>query len=133
MTVSTYLLCFLAGLLGMAFHVFAVKIPATKTAASVGNVKFTYGAFFQDELAAILANVIMLGIFIMLLPLIVKIKPEVGPYLIGLFAFVGYTGASFLIALMGKATAKINAIVNVKTDVADGVSKDVSPPASPTI
>lgn len=130
MTFTTYLLCFLAGLLGIVFHIFAVKIPAVKQAAKVGNIPFTYSAFFQDELAAILASLIMVFIFLIALTEILAYKPDLKNYLIGGFVFVGFTGSSLLVSILGKATAKINAIVDAKTNIADNVKPPDPPPAA---
>lgn len=127
MTFSTYLLCFLAGLLGIAFHIFAIKLPATKTRATVANMNFSYGAFFQDELAAILASLLTVIILLVVLDELVAFKPAVLPYLKFGFVFIGFTGSSILIAILGKASDKINAVVDVKTNTAD----QVSPPSGP--
>ena len=122
MTFSTYILCFVAGLLGIFFHIFAVKMPAVKTSAQVGNVPFTYRAFFQDELAAILASLLMVIILLVVLQEIIAYQPAVVPYLKAGFVFVGYTGSSLLVSWLGKAQDKINSIVNIKTNTADGIA-----------
>lgn len=126
-TLQTYLLCLAAGLLGIAFHIFAVKIPAVKTSAQVGNVPFSYGNFFQDELAAILASIIMVVIFLFILQEVLAMEPAIKPYLVISFVFVGFSGSSFLVSLLGKAQGKVNSIINSKTDIADSV---VPPPAT---
>lgn len=131
MTFTTYLLCFLAGCLGILFHIFAVKIPATKKQAQVANMKFTYKGFFQDELVAILASLLTVIILLVVLNEVLALKPAVEPYLKSGFVLVGYTGSSILIALLGKASQKINEVVNIKTDVADQVSPQ--PPPPPTV
>lgn len=130
MTTNTYIMCFLAGLLGILFHLFAVKIPSTKTRATVANMKFTYSAFFQDELAAILASFLTVIIFLVLLDEFIAFKPDVLPYVKAAFVFVGFTGSSILIAALGKASAKINTIVDVKTNLADAIDPPPPPPAT---
>jgi hypothetical protein len=120
MNFTTYLLCFLAGLLGILFHIFAVKLPAIKQQAKVANMPFSYSAYFQDDLAAILGSLLTVVILLVVLDELVAFKPAVLPYLKAAFVFVGFTGSSILISLLGKAQDKINQVVDVKTDVADG-------------
>ncbi|SRR5260221_7680687 len=120
MNFNFYFLCFLSGLIGIFFNIFAVKIPAVKKAAKVGNAPFSYTAYFQDELAALLASFLTVIAFLILLDEVVAYQPAILPYLKVAFFFVGFTGASIVIALLGKAQDKINAIVDVKTDIADG-------------
>lgn len=127
MTITTYLLCFAAAFLGMVFHVTAVKIPGVKKSASVANMQFTYSGFFQDELAAILANVCVILIWVVILDELIKYKPDILPYIIGISVLIGFSGSSLLLAVLGKAQAKINSIVNVKTDISD----QVEPPEPP--
>lgn len=126
----TYSLCFFAGLLGVALHVFAVKIPQTKTRATVANIQFTYTAFFQDELAAILASVISLMIYVVCLKELLAYQPVIKPFITFGSVFVGYTGSSIIIAILGKASAKINAVVDTKTDISDSVSPPKPPPVT---
>jgi hypothetical protein len=120
-------MCFLAGLLGIAFHIFAVKLPATKTRAQVANMAFTYTAFFQDELAAILSSLLAVIAALVALDELVAYKPDVLPYIKVGFIFIGFTGSSVLIALLGKASSKINAVVDIKTNISDQVAPDVPP------
>lgn len=121
MTTLTYLLCFLAAFLGMVFHVTAVKIPGVKKSANVANMKFSYSAFFEDELAALLANLCVIFIWLLVLGEAVAYKPFILPYIIGISVLIGFSGSSLLLALLGKAQNKINDIVNVKTDISDQV------------
>jgi hypothetical protein len=120
MNLNTYVLCFIAGLLGILFHIFAIKIPAVKERARVANVKFSYREYFADDLAGMLASLLTVVILLVVLDELVAFKPAVIPFIKFGFVFVGFTGSSILIALLGKAQKKINDIVDVKTDKADG-------------
>lgn len=126
MTTSTYLYCFLAGLLGMLFHIFAISMPAVKARQQVANMNFTMACYFKDEAAAIVANLLTLLIVLITLNELVAFKPEVIPWLKIGFVLIGYTGSSLLITVLGKAQAKINNVVDVKANEADGLP----PPAS---
>lgn len=121
MTTLTYLWCFIAGLLGMLFHIFAVSMPAVKTRATVANMQFTYGCYFKDEAAAIIANLLTILILLVTLNELVAFKPEVIPWLKAAFVLVGYTGSSLLITVLGKASGKINTVVDIKSNEADGL------------
>lgn len=127
MTVSTYIMCFLAGLLGMLFHIFAIQMPAVKTRAVTANMQFSIRGYFKDEAAAIIANLLTILILLVVLKELVAFKPEVLPYITAGFVFVGYSGSSVLISLLGKAQAKINTVVNIKTDISDKVAPDIPP------
>lgn len=120
MTLQTYIWCFVAGLLGILFHLFAVKIPAVKNQAKVANLPFSLKDYITDDLAGIVSSVLTVLVFLVVLDEVVAFRPSVLPWLKGSFIFVGFTGSSLLIALLGKATGKINEVVNIKTDVADG-------------
>lgn len=120
MTLETYAWCFSAGLLGILFHIFAIKIPAVKSRTKVANEKFNVGQYLQDDLAGIITSVLSVLILLVVLDELVAFKPVVLPYLKAGFVFVGYTGSSILVALLGKAQSKINQVVDIKTDKADG-------------
>lgn len=120
MTLQTYLWCFIAGLLGIGLHIWAVKLPNIKAQAKVGNIPFSYSKYFQDDLPAILSSAITVAIFLVILDELVAFKPAVIPFLKAGFIFVGFTGSSILIALLGKASKRVNNIVDAKTDIADG-------------
>ncbi len=130
MNATTYLLCFVAGLLGMTFHIFAIKIPAVKKQATVANMGFSYGAYLKDDLAAILASLLTILILLVVLDEVVKFKPEVLSYLKFFFVCIGYMGSSVLISVMGQAVSKINSVVDLKTNISDALQPPVSSAAS---
>ncbi len=120
MTAETYIWCFLAGLLGLLFYLFAIKIPTVKNNAKVANMPFSYGQYFQDDLAAIMASLFTILILLVVLDEVVALRPNVLPFLKAGFVFVGYTGSSLLVKVLGKAQSKIDEVVDIKTDKADG-------------
>lgn len=115
-----YLQCFVAGLLGILFHVFVVKLPSVKARAKAANVEFSIKSYFQDDWVALGAALITVLIAVFALDELLGYRPNVLKYIKYLFFFVGFTGSSLLIALLGKTTKAINDIVDVKTDIADG-------------
>lgn len=127
-TTSTYLLCFLSGILGLLFHIFAIKIPGIKARATVANVPFSLIQYLKDDSAAIFASLVSILLFIVILDEAIAFKPEVLPYIKVGFAFVGFTGSSVLIAVFGTAQTKLNKIIDVKTgppDTPDTTNKTV--------
>jgi hypothetical protein len=120
MTFETYLWCFLAGLLGLLFHLFAIKIPSVKTSSKVANLPFSYRQYFQDDLAGILGSLLAVLVFLIVLDELVAIKPIILPFLKIGFVFVGISGSAILIKILGRAQKKINDVIDEKTDKADG-------------
>lgn len=120
MTTQLYIMCLLSGLLGIAFHVFAIKIPSVKVRAKSANMPFSIGAYLKDDLTAIIASIITVAIFVVAIDEIVGYNPSLIRFIKFGFAFVGYTGSSLLILAFGKFGGKINDIVDAKTDIADG-------------
>lgn len=134
MNIQTYLWCFLAACLGLLFNLFAVKIPSVKARAIVANMPFSYGQYFKDDATAIISSFLTILIYLFLLKELVAWKPVLVPYIIGASVFIGFTGASLLIAVLGVAQGKINSVVNVKTDISDGkVPPDTPIPNSKTV
>lgn len=120
MALSIIIQCFLAGVLGQLLHIFAIKVPAMKERAKVANEKFNLLEYLKDDLAAVLSNVLTILIFLVVLDELIKLKPAVEPYLKVGFVFVGFTGSSILISLLGRAQKKLNQVVDEKTNIADG-------------
>jgi len=114
-----YAWCFVAGLLGILFHIVAIKIPSMKKRAKVANEPFDFRVYLKDDAAAIAASVVTVLILLVTLDEVLNFKPAIQPYLKASFIFVGYTGSSILIAILGTAQAKIDKVVDTKTDIAD--------------
>ncbi len=123
---QTYFLCAVAALMGMLFNVFALKIPSAKTRATAANIKFSVSDYFSTEWAALVANIFAIIVALLVLGEAIKFKPEIQGWIVTIFAFYGFTGSSLLIALFGQVSNKINSIVDIKTNKADGGSENVS-------
>lgn len=122
MTTQMYVLCAVAAFTGMLLHVFAIKIPSAKTRATAANIKFYVKDYFQSEWPAIAANIACIVIGLLIVGEAIKYKPEIQGYIITLSAFYGFTGSTLLLAIFGQVSKKINAVVDVKTNTADGSS-----------
>ena len=120
MTVPLFIQLMVGGLIGMAIHVFAVKLPGHKQKCVAGNVPFSVGGYFKaDWIAIVAAFLCVLGV-VYAIDEVIKAAPKVQDYLKVLMIAVGFSWSSLFIALLGRATAAVMKIIDVKTDVADG-------------
>lgn len=122
MDTKLYIWCALSALLGMALHVFAVKLPAALTRAKTANVKLTGMQFLMSELPGLCSTLAAIAIALLVVDEVLNYKPNLSGWLKGLFAFYGYTGSSILLAVFGKVGKQLNSIVDIKTNIADEVT-----------
>jgi hypothetical protein len=119
-----YLQCFIAGILGILFHVFAIKLPATQSRAKAANIPFSLKDYLSEDWIALGASVLTVLIAVFALDEVIGYKPAILKYVKYFFVFIGFTGSSILIAVLGKAGKAINNIVDIKTDIADATTTD---------
>lgn len=115
-TLSLYVQVFIACLLGLLFHLLAVKIPSVKERARVANMKFSLLEYLKDDSLAIAASVVGILAYTYSLNEIIGYKPEIVGVIKFISIAVGFMGSSLFIAILGKASKAINAVVDVKTD-----------------
>lgn len=120
MTTLAFLQSFGAGVLGILFHIFVIKLPSLKKRSQAANLSFTFKEYIQEDWLALAASFIALFIALMVIDEVVKYKPIIADFLKWIFVFIGYTGSSTLVALLSKTDTVINKVVDIKTDVADG-------------
>lgn len=113
----------IAGVLGILFHIFVMKIPALRKRAKIANEPFSFKAYWLDDYPGIVASFITVALAIVALDELIGYRPSMLKYVKYFYFFVGYTGSSILLALLSKTEKAINAVINTKTDIAD--SKDV--------
>ena len=118
---QTYLFCFLAGLSGICAHVLFIKLPELKKSSKVANRPFVLSGYFSDEWLALASSVLTILIAMLVIDEIIKWQPFVIDWLKWFFVFIGYTGSSLLQAALGKTADKINQVIDVKTNIADGI------------
>jgi hypothetical protein len=121
MNIETYASTAILGILGIVFHILVVKLPATKKRAQVANMNFSVTDYFKDDWMAISASFVTVVVYLLLMHLLVAWQPTYQPFVSAIGFCIGFMGSSVLVAALGKASDKINQIVNVKTDIADGV------------
>lgn len=119
-----YINCFIAGILGMLFHLIAYKIPALKRRAKVANEKFEFKQYLKDDWMGLTATVMSIGIFVWLLDEMVGYNPSLLRVVKLFFFFVGYTGSSVLVSILGRFDKKVEAIVDYKTNQLDAIKEE---------
>lgn len=121
MTTQIYIECFIAGILGILFHIFVIKLPALKTASNAANRPFSVVCYFKDDWVSISGSFLSIIISVFLIDNLLKYQPAVQPYLKFLFLFIGYTGSSILQSILSKTGDSINKIVDQKTNELDSI------------
>lgn len=117
---------FIPGVLGILLQVFAVKIPSLKQKFKVSNKVFSFKDYLSDDWPTLAASFVSVGILIVGLDEVIKVRPEIANYIKWLFVFVGFTGSSIIQLLLSVANKKIMQVIDVKTNIADGVEPPVN-------
>jgi len=120
-TGNLYFDMFIGVIFGVLFHVFVMKLPALKRRAKAANVPFNVNDYFRDDWIALAASLITGAIGIFVFDELTGAYPSVVKYAKFFFVFVGYTGSSLLQGILSKTEAKIQAVVDLKTDKADNI------------
>lgn len=117
---------FIAGTFGVLFQIFVLKYPKLKQSATIANHPFTFGEYLKNDWYAILGSFISVGIMILCLDEWLPLNPVFEKYVKWLFVFVGFTGSSVIQAVLSLTSKKINAVIDVKTNIADGITPPVT-------
>lgn len=120
MTIDLYLYCGLIGFLGLVFAVL-MQLKSQKDKARVANIHFKVGAFFGDEWINIALSVVVIVIGLVLIPSVVGWRPAYIPFVKPAFLPIGYMGTDIILKLFGVVNKRLNAAIDVKTNIADGV------------
>lgn len=123
---DTLLNYFIAGSLGVLLQILAVKIPTLKSKYTVANKTFSMKEYLANDWYAILGSFVSVAILIVGLDEILEVKPELAKYIKWLFIFVGFTGSSIIQAVLSVANKKIMQVIDLKTNIADGVVPPVT-------
>lgn len=126
MTIMIFLQCFIAGLLGIAFHTL-MKIKGLRGRAIAANQSFSFGAYFQKDWFSILISVVSVAIAIYILDELIHFKPGIKDWTKAFFVAIGFMGDSLLQSLLSKSEKQILNIIDKKTNIADTVLNGNSP------
>lgn len=117
---------FIAGVIGIWINVFVVKIPKIQSLSKAANHAFSFKEYFINDWPAIVGSNLTVLAFIWGWNEIIGLKPEVGNYGILIFLFVGFTGGSLALAGFSMASKKLTAIIDIKSNIADGIQPPVN-------
>jgi len=123
MEFQIYLKCVIAGILGIIAHIVFLKLPAVKKRSLAANKPFSVAEYFKDDWLAILGSFLTVVICVYLLDEIIGYNPSFFRYVKYGFLFIGYTGSSVLIGILGKADPKILTKVDKATNELDDIKK----------
>ena len=120
MTTQLYVNCFIGGLIGMLFYLFAIKLPAIRKRALAANLPFSIKGYFKDDYLSVIASLISIIALVWTLDEIIGYNPSFMRYIKFFFIFIGYTGSSVLVNVLGKFDKEVQRIVDIKTNISDG-------------
>ncbi len=123
---NAYINFAIAGTLGILFHLFAIKLPSVKKRAHVANHHFSFAEYFKDDWIGLAASFLGLAVWILCYDELIGYRPEVARVAKFFFFFIGVTNNSIVLALVSKATSKVMAVIDIKTNIADGVLPPVN-------
>ena len=117
-----YAFCLIAGLLGVAIQILAKLISLQKKAKAGNAEPITLKSYLKDDWAAVSLGVIFLiaCIFILGDKGVRNYEDLYENWSRSIFLFVGYGGSDLAVRVFGRASEKINQVIDKKTDIADG-------------
>lgn len=121
MTPISYIVCFSVGVIGMALQT-VLKIKSLQDKARVANMPFKASSYFKEDWLSVVASLLTIILFLFFIDNITKWKPETVKFLKIGFAFIGYTGSDVASRLFSVVSKKINSVIDIKTDIADGIT-----------
>lgn len=116
-----YLTQIIGGIIGIVFHIFAVKLPSYKKNCIAGNIPFTISGYFNCDWLAISASFITVLVAVYCIDEAIAAYPPIHKFIKFFMVFIGFTGSSLLISLLGRAQKSALSIIDKKTNIADGI------------
>lgn len=123
---------FLGGALGVLLQILS-KIQQLKKQSKIANHAFSLKEYFSDDWASISASFVSVGIGIFVIDELLKAKPQLAEYIKWFFIFVGYSGSSIIQSVLSVTAKKIDQIIDLKTNQADGVTPAIDPTNSEAV
>lgn len=120
MTIQLYLYCGFIGFLGLVFAVL-MQLKSQKDKAKVANLPFKISSFFADEWINVALSIVVIIIGLVLIPSVVGWRPQYITFVKPAFLPIGYMGTDIILKLFGVVNKRLNAAIDVKTNIADGV------------
>lgn len=110
-------------MLGTVFTVL-VNIQSKKKLFELSNVEFCLRKYFEDEVYAIMSNVVVVLIMALSVNEWATINETVQKFVTVIFALGGSIGAYGFSSILGGTKKKIRNIIDQKTDIADNINQE---------
>ena len=120
MTLYHFLIDVAGGIFGILLHIFLVKLPGHKQKCLAGNHPFSAKQYFKDDWVALVGAFITVLAVTYFLDEAIRAYPKLLDFVKFFMVFIGFTGSSLLVAVMGTATKKVMNVIDEKTNIADG-------------
>ena len=120
------LIHFICGFLGLVLNVVAVKVPKMIALSKAANHPFSFKGYLSDDWPVLTGSFITVLMLILTWDEVAGIKPEIAKYANLLFILVGFAGTSIALAALSVAGKKLTAIIDVKANIADGITPPVN-------
>lgn len=125
MTHQIYIQCVVASGIGIAFQI-VMKMISLQSRSRAANKKFSAAEYFRNDWLVIIATFITCAAFIFFLDELTSWQPFIKGWVKLMFVFVGYTGSSVLQLLLSRTAKKLEQIIDLKTNIADGIVPPVT-------
>lgn len=119
-----YAVCLIAGVIGILLQAL-FKIQSLKKKAKAGNVEFSTKQYFQDDFIVLLTSfvIVIAAVFLLGDKGVKDYEDWYTNWPRACFILLGYSANDFGGRVLGQASAKINSVIDKKTDIADGKTK----------
>ena len=130
MTLSLYIQCVAMLILGQALQVFLIKVPDIKNKATLSNQKFIWKDWWAADWNLVIGTSILGALTIVGLDELIHWKEQILEYVKWFFAGIGFIGSTIVLAKYSKYAAYFNGVIDVKTNLADGLPAPTEKPKS---
>lgn len=117
-----YFQCFSTAFAGWALHT-VLKLRSMQIKAKAANVDFYFLDYFKNDWLSIAACFLTIALFLLFGDEVLHINEKIISYIKIGFGFVGYTGSDVASRFFSVVDKKINAVIDYKTNVADGIDQ----------
>lgn len=126
MTITTWLIlqCIAMFILGQLLQLFWLKIPSLKKRAKAANYHFSIKEYWEMDWNLIIGTQVIGAMLILGLNELVQWKPVILNVVRWFFGGVGAFASSVVLSKLSAFEKKLSSFIDVKTDMADGVTKD---------
>lgn len=120
-----HIICFIAGLIGILIQIL-VKLNSLKTKAKVGNVEFSVKEFFTNDWISIALSVVVViaSVYALGDQGIQNYDNWYAQWPRLVFIAIGYSANDVALRFFGATSGKINKVIDIKTNIADGKSPE---------